>query len=323
MRDHGGDLDRAAAAYGAGDWLDLSTGINPVPYPLPAIPPAAWTRLPTRAETAALEAAASAAFGTPAEVVAVAGAQAAIQIVPRLAPPGRAAVLWPSYNEHAAALAAQGWMVAQAQDPEAMTGADLAVIVNPNNPDGRRWPAALLADLAGRVGLLVVDESFGDVAPELSLAPLLDRLPNALVLRSFGKFWGLAGLRLGFALASPPLAARLRALAGPWAVGGPAIAVGCAALADPAWAAAARARLAADAARLDALALGAGWGLVGGTDLFRTYAVADASAAQACLARARIWTRVFPHSPGWIRLGLPGAEGSWTRLATALAGGRE
>ena len=321
MRDHGGDLDQARAAFGGGDWIDLSTGINRLPYPLPDLPARAWTALPTAAETAALEAAAAAAYGAAGPVVALAGAQAAIQLVPRLDPPGRAAVLAPSYNEHAAALAAQGWAVTPAAGPEDMAGADLAVIVNPNNPDGRRWPPEALAALAGRVGRLIVDESFADVDPALSLVPHLHALgERALVLRSFGKFYGLAGLRLGFALAGPAAAARLRALAGPWAVGGPAIAVGAAALTDRDWQAATAVRLHEDAARLAAMLAAAGWPAVGATALFVTVETGDARAAQARLARARIWTRAFPYSAGWLRLGLPGDAAEWARLAAALTG---
>jgi len=323
MRDHGGDLDRAKAAHGGADWIDLSTGINRLAYPVPDLPPHAWQALPTAEDIAGLEAAAARTYGTTAPVVALAGAQAAIQLVPRLSPPGRAAVLAPSYNEHAAALSAQGWAVTAAPDLAAMAGADLAVVVNPNNPDGRRWRPEVLADLAQDVGRLVVDESFADAEPGLSLAPHLDALgERAVVLRSFGKFYGLAGVRLGFALAGPETAARLRALAGPWAVGGPGIAIGAAALADAGWQAATAARLHADAARLSALlAARADWATVGATALFVTVGTGDARAAQARLARAQIWTRAFPYSMRWLRLGLPGAAAEWERLEAALAGG--
>lgn len=318
-RDHGGNLDDAMTRFGGTrqDWLDLSTGINPVPYPLPPIAPNAWTALPTRAETAALERTARAAFGGTADCVALAGAQAAIQLVPRLATAGQARVLGPTYNEHAASLAAQGWQVETVASPEALSGAALAVVVNPNNPDGRRTRPEVLRALAAQVGLLVVDESFADPEPDLSLAA--DIPDNTLVLRSFGKFYGLAGIRLGFALGAPELVDRLRALAGPWAASGPAIAVGGRALADTGWQDATRARLAADAARLDGLAEAAGWELAGGTKLFRTYATPDAAQAQQALARHHVWSRVFPYSRHWLRLGLPDPDG-WTRLETAFAG---
>lgn len=319
MRDHGGDLDRARAAFGGDGWIDLSTGVNRAPYPAPDLPPHAWTALPTAEDVARLEAAAARAFGAAGPVVALAGAQAAIQLVPRLAPPGRAAVLAPSYNEHAAALATQGWAVEAAPDIAAMDGADLAVVVNPNNPDGRRWAPEALAALAGRVGRLVVDESFCDAETGLSLAPALAALgERVVILRSFGKFYGLAGVRLGFALAGPETAARLRALAGPWAVSGPAIAIGAAACADAGWRAATAARLHADSAQVQALLARAGWPTVGATALFVTAETGDARVAQARLARARIWTRAFPYSAGWLRFGLPGNSEEWRRLAEAL-----
>lgn len=316
MRDHGGDIDRARARYGGTDWIDLSTGINRQPWPVPPLPAPVWTDLPTAAARAALMAAARLAFATTAPGLALAGAQAAIQLVPRLAPPGRARVLAPTYNEHAAALRAAGWRVEEVAGPDALAGADLAVVVNPNNPDGRRHDPAALRALAPRVGRLVVDESFADADPALSLAA--EAGDGIVVLRSFGKFWGLAGLRLGFAFADAATVARLDAMAGPWPVSGPALEIGRLALADTAWRRATADRLAAEAHRLDALAAGAGWTLVGGTALFRTYDAGDAGAAQDRLARARIWSRVFPYSGRWIRLGLPGGAAEWARLAAAL-----
>ncbi|MCC7321819.1 MAG: threonine-phosphate decarboxylase [Rubellimicrobium sp.] len=326
MRDHGGDLDAAMAQFGGpeADWIDLSTGINRRPRPLPAIPDHAWRRLPTRADQDGLVATAARAWCAAPDLagIALAGAQAAIQCMPHLAPAGEARVLGPTYNEHAATLRAQGWSVTGVSRPEDLAGAGLAVLVNPNNPDGRRLaPGAVLA-LARRVGMLVVDESFGDVAPRLSVLPRLTAEAGAgrvVVLRSFGKFWGLAGLRLGFAFAAPPVIERIRALAGPWPVPGPAIAAGMAALADHPWAEAMRATLAADALRADALALAAGWRVLGGTSLFRLYATPDAAAARARLARHHIWSRLFPHDPHWLRLGLPGPEAEWQRLRAAMA----
>ncbi|MFC2969103.1 threonine-phosphate decarboxylase CobD [Acidimangrovimonas pyrenivorans] len=322
MRDHGGNIDGAIARFGggAGDWVDLSTGINRVPYPLPPLPDSAWRDLPTRAATGALIDAARAAYRAPTEtgLLPLAGAQAAIQLLPRLRPPGRARVLGPTYNEHAASLRAAGWQVEEIADPAALAGADLAVVVNPNNPDGREIPVDALLAHSGKVGTLVVDESFADPRPDLSLAPQAGR-PGLLVLRSFGKFYGLAGLRLGFVLGPASLIARLSGMAGPWPVSGAAIEIGRRALADTAWQEATIARLRAETGRLDRLAGGAGWELAGGTDLFRLYRTPDAGAAQDRLARARIWSRIFPWSPALIRLGLPGTAAEWARLETALA----
>lgn len=314
MRDHGGNLDAARRRYGEGEWIDLSTGINRVPYPLPAIPAAAWQALPDRAAMAGLIRVAQAAYATGAAVLPVAGAQAAIQMIPRAFPVGLARVLGPTYNEHAAGLRAAGWRVEEVGELSALAGSDLAVVVNPNNPDGSCHAPEALRRLAGQVGRLVVDESFADPVPELSLAPAPGR---ALVLRSFGKFYGLAGVRLGFVLGDEAAIAALAAMAGPWPVSGPAIAIGCAALADRDWAAASIARLQDDVRRLDELAAGAGWRLVGGGHLFRLYDTPDAVAAQELLARRHIWSRIFPWHTCWLRLGLP-APGEWARVEAAL-----
>lgn len=321
LRDHGGNLDEARHRFGgaAEDWLDLSTGINPVAYPVPMLAPRAFTALPTREDMARLRAAAAAAYGTRAHVTPLAGAQAGIQAVPYLAAKGVARVLSPTYNEHAAALRSAGWRVDEVADFNALAGAACAVVVNPNNPDGAHYHPDRLAALARQVGLLVVDESFADPVPDVSLAPTLhEAARNILVLRSFGKFYGLAGLRLGFVLSSGDIAAQISDMAGPWPVSGPAIEVACRALNDTAWQAGTTARLTREAARLDGLAARAGWLLVGGTPLFRTYATPDAVAAQARLARHRIWSRVFAYSHTWLRLGLAGSQASWSRLDAAL-----
>ncbi|KMO31271.1 L-threonine-O-3-phosphate decarboxylase, partial [Methylobacterium variabile] len=207
-------------------------------------------------------------------------------------------------------------------DLAAAHDADVVVVVNPNNPDGRIVPprdlATAAARLAARGGWLVVDEAFADLDPVESLCGAVP--PAGLVLRSFGKTYGLAGLRLGFAVAAEPLAGLVRRGLGPWAVSGPAIAVGRHALADSGWrreAAAARGR---DAARLDAVLEAAGGRVVGGTKLFRTADFSDGPALFGRLGRAGIFVRRFEAAPARLRLGLPPDEAAWTRLAAALGG---
>jgi cobalamin biosynthetic protein CobC len=317
IRDHGGNIDMAQARFGGTDWIDLSTGINRLPYPLPLLPMQAWTALPTVAATTRLLAAAGAAYGSQAPMLALPGAQAAIQLIPRLSAPARARILGPTYNEHAATLRAAGWQVDEVSTLSAIEGADLAVVVNPNNPDGRCYLREELLRLAAKVGRLVVDESFADSRPDLSLAGKAGQA-GLIVLRSFGKFYGLAGVRLGFALGSDSDISALAEMAGPWPVSGPAIAIGEAALSDRSWAEATVARLRAAAPRLDALAQSKGWKLVGGTELFRLYDAPDAAAARDRLGRHQIWTRMFAYSDHWLRLGLPGPEAEWDRLARAL-----
>ncbi|HQU68796.1 MAG TPA: threonine-phosphate decarboxylase CobD [Albidovulum sp.] len=320
MRDHGGNLDQAITRFGrpAADWIDLSTGINRQPYPVPTLPPHAWTALPTRSDMQALIAAAAECYGTKAAIAPVAGAQMAIQLIPRLGPPGKARVLSPTYNEHAAALRSAGWSVEEVPALDYLVGADLAVVVNPNNPGGQSYSPKALLDLAPKVGRLVVDESFADPLPDLSLAAKAGQ-PGVFLLRSFGKFYGLAGLRLGFVIGNETEIARLADMSGPWPVSGAAIAVGRAALADRDWARETTARLHAETSHLDALATGAGWSFVGGTPLFRLYQTGDAGAAQDRLAGEGIWTRRFPWSQGWLRLGLPGSAAEWSRLEEALS----
>ena len=322
---HGGRLAAARRMFpGAPEpFLDLSTGINPHPYPLPDLPEAAFTRLPEPEEAAALEAVAARAYGVadPALVVAAPGTQALIQLLPLLFAQRSVAVLGPTYAEHEAAWQRVGAQVTQAASLAELAAAPAAVLCNPNNPDGRRWPAEAVLAAAPR-GLLVVDEAFADLEDDppdgpLSLATLLPR-PGVVVLRSFGKTYGLAGVRLGFALAAPAAAAILRAALGPWAVSGPAIAAGRAALADAAWRERMRALLAGEAAALDACLATAGLRVIGGTRLFRLAAHDDAAVLFDRLGRAGILVRRFAARPTWLRFGLPGTPEAWARLRAAL-----
>ena len=317
MRDHGGNMDWAIAHYGGADWIDLSTGINRIPYPIPTIEPILWQRLPTQSDMQDLQMAASAHYHCAAPMMICAGAQAAIQMIPHLGR-GRARVLTPTYNEHAAALRATGWQVDEVADLAALAGADLAVVVNPNNPDGRTYDPKELMSILPKVGRLVVDESFGDIAPQLSALPFAGQ-KGLIVLRSFGKFWGLAGMRLGLVFGDNQTVSTLRAMAGPWPVAGPALQIATHAYQDRAWADATRRRLAQDGARMDELARRSGWQVLGGTDLFRLYDTADAAAAQDKLARHQIWSRIFPYSKTWLRLGPAGAAKEWARLARAMS----
>ena len=268
---HGGALDQARAFFPMAPepWIDLSTGINPIAYPLGPMLADAWTRLPEAAALAGLERTAAARYGVAAgsAIVAAPGTQAIIQHLPLLCAGENIRVAGPTYGEYARVFREAGARVHTVPDVAALAGADVAVVVNPNNPDGRIAPLETLLTLAGRVGTLVVDEAFMD-ALSLSIVPRLAS-NRIVVLRSFGKMYGLAGIRLGFAIASPERAERLRAKLGPWAVSGPAIALGTAALADDAWLAGSRARLKSDGARLNALLRSIGASEIGSTPLFR------------------------------------------------------
>jgi cobalamin biosynthetic protein CobC len=324
---HGGDLGAARKRFpGAPEpFIDLSTGINPFPYPLPPLDPAVFARLPEPAATDRLAEVAAAAYRapSPSHVVVAPGVQSLLPLVARLASPGRAAVLGPTYAEHARIAALAGHAVRDVMALDDLAGADLAVVVNPNNPDGRLLERDALLDLADRLapGLLVVDEAFMEVAPpDASLARDVAR-PNLVILRSFGKFFGLAGVRLGFALAAPEIAARLSAALGPWAVSGPALAIGTAALADAAWIEATRSRLLDEAQMFDWLLVSAGLDRVGagGTVLFRLVRTSAAAELFDDLGRAGIFVRRFAEQPTWLRFGLPGGERAQQRVTQALA----
>ena len=318
---HGGGLLAARRRFaGAPEpWLDLSTGINPLAYPV-RLPIEALTRLPEAESVAGMEAVAAGAYGVadPAMVAAAPGTQSLIHLLPRLLPGRSVAVLGPTYAEHQAAWALTG-RVRMVGDLGAVGDAQVVAVVRPNNPDGARADAAVLLALADRLaardGLLVVDEAFADLE-DCSLAAALPR-PGLMLLRSFGKAYGLAGVRLGFLLAEPELAARVREALGPWAVSGPALWAGQAALADSAWRVAAGARLARDTVRLDQMLERAGYRVLGGTRLFRLAAVADAAGAFERLGQAGILVRRFAEHPDWLRFGLPPEQG-WSRLEAAL-----
>ncbi len=317
---HGGRLAAAEAAFPEAPrpWLDLSTGLNPRPYPAPPAGRAERARLPDPERLAALEAVAAAAFGcAPERVLATPGAEAAIRLLATTLTLGSVAVAGPTYGGHAAAWRAAGTSVSLAPRAEAHAApAEALVLVNPNNPDGAATPAETVAALAAeRTGWLIVDEAFVEAEPELSVAGR--GLERAIVLRSFGKFYGLAGLRLGFVAADPALIARLRARQGEWPVSADAIAAGRKAYPDAAWAARTRRRLAREAGRLDGLLQAAGFEIMGGTTLFRLAQAGDARERFERLARRGVLVRPFADAPERLRFGLPPAAG-WARLETAL-----
>ena len=325
MIEHGGNLAAAAQRYGVPleAWLDLSTGISPFAYPVGTIDAEAWRRLPE--ESAALHRAAAAYYGGD-RLLAVPGSQAAIQLLPRLIGARRVALVHPSYAEHAAAWRRAGATVEvleeeriEAEGPGPRC--DAVVLCNPNNPTGRLRKREALVDLLARMrerdGWLVLDEAFIDTRAQESLAPLAGG-PGLAVLRSLGKFFGLAGARVGFLLGPAALLERAREELGPWPIAGPSLAAASEALEDVAFQQHARVRLAEASARLGALLERHGQRVAGASDLFAWTPGADARRLQDRLARQAILVRAFD-APAGLRFGLPGAEAEWQRLESALA----
>jgi cobalamin biosynthetic protein CobC len=325
--DHGGSLGRARALFpdAPQPFVDLSTGINPHSYPLFDLPATALSRLPEPARARELARVAAFAYGAPSadNILPAPGTQILLPRVYSLVRPGRVLILGPTYAEHRRAAAVSGHEAVETGDFDALADGDLAIVVNPNNPDGRVISRENLLDLARtfrrKGGLLVVDEAFMDVGPrEDSLCGDVWE-GGIVVLRSFGKFFGLAGLRLGFAIASGDIARRLDAEFGPWAVAGPALEYGIRALGDIAWQDAMRNRLLRDAARLDGLFKKFGIPVDGGTSLFRHVAMPDAQSLFEALGERSILLRNFAGRPDELRAGLPGSEEDWQRLEAALA----
>jgi cobalamin biosynthetic protein CobC len=324
--EHGGRLDLAHALYPQAPepWIDLSTGISPWAYPAPALPREALHRLPDTGALEQLLETARKAYKIPATATAVAlpGTDAGLSILPWLfREPKRVAVLSPCYSGHAAAWAAAGHSVSGIDSIDTPGSAAILIAANPNNPDGRFIEhaklAAALPPLKRRDGLLIVDEAFADADESHSLLPHVARLDYTLVLRSVGKFYGAGGVRLGFAVTSHPIAERLKAALGAWPISAQALAFGQAALANEAWAAAQRTRLAGATGQLDVVLTEAGCRVLGGTALFRLAEHPLSRMLFAHLARKGILTRPFTDR-SMLRFGLPAGPEQLERLREAL-----
>lgn len=304
-------------------WLDLSTGIAPRAYPFSPPPPVAWRRLPRRSEEREALAAASDHFGKGAagDICFGPGSQALLQLLPDLLPMGKVAVLGPTYGEHAYRWARAGHDVGEiAKLSDLPADCRYGIVVNPNSPTGAFHKAGNLlsvaTQLASRDGFLIVDEAFCDVLPEISLAGETGH-PGLLILRSFGKFFGLAGLRLGFLMGPPGIIEAVGMQLGPWPVNGPALAIAAQAYGDVNWIAGHRRALADQASKLRGLLADHGE-IIGGTDLFVLLKTDRAPEISARLAEARIHVRRFPERESWLRFGLPGNDAALRRLKAAL-----
>jgi len=321
MLEHGGRLRQAVQQYGIAqaDWLDLSSGIAPWPWPITPIPERAWARLPETED--GLEESARRYYGAP-HALPVPGSQAAIQLLPRLRRTGRVGVLSPCYAEHAEAWRRGGHIVREIGSHETddfIDELDVLVVVNPNNPTGELLGVEQLlawhARLARRGGWLLVDEAFMDNTQSLSLAPYSERV-GLIVLRSFGKFFGLAGVRLGFVLAEQKLLQALAEQVGPWAVSGPTRVLGTACLSDVTGHGLQLLRSAHASQRLVELLTGQGFTPQGGCALFQWVATPLAAQLHEFMARRGILLRLFETSS--LRFGLPAAEADWVRLEQAF-----
>ena len=320
--EHGGNLDRAISQFGGDrkDWLDLSTGINPHAFSVLDLRAELWRELPDQDLVESAIHSARDAYQSKFECLPLAGVQQAIQLFPSIikAKAKKASILYPTYNEYEAQLGKAGWQINYCQTLDEMVGADCAIAVNPNNPDGSKFLPNNLLELSDNVGTLIIDESFCDLYPDLSVLPhLREQNKNIITFRSFGKFYGLAGLRLGFVFACDEILNEFSNAAGKWAVSAPALAVGARALKDEKWRQKMLVKLEQDACRLDKIAHQNSLKSVGGTNLFRLYQCKNPKDMQYKLAKHKVWTRIFSYSDSWIRIGLPPEDG-WTQLNRAF-----
>jgi len=325
---HGGDLSKAIAQFGGmpEDWLDLSTGINPVAYPAAEhITLRGLTELPTEgAETTLLEAART-AYRIPSQsgLTAAPGTQAIITALPSLlGAHSSISIVSPTYSSHDESWKQAGADVHRISASEAhKASTQHLLLVNPNNPDGHIFTKEELLQLAAKQqkagGYLIVDEAFMDLYPDASIIPVLADQP-ILVLRSFGKFFGLAGVRLGFLIGPKAITAKLQSQLGSWAISGPALDIGSAALSDLRWQDEMRTFLRTEMQLFSASLQQLNLPIVGQTDLYILIDHPNAHALHKALAKQHIWTRVFDYSPSWMRLGLPADKAARQRLATAL-----
>ena len=332
---HGGRLVEARSLFPDAQlpWVDLSTGINRRSYPAPRATSAARNRLPEPRQLVELEETAAEAFeiNDPARVVAVAGTELALRLLPHALELREAAVLGPTYSSHADAWARARSHVRSVTDTtlHACLDRPLALtVVNPNNPDGRVLPRERLlelhAGLENRGGALIVDEAFADTNPSISVAAIAGapQASRMIVLRSFGKFYGLAGVRLGFIIAAPAIARAVRTLMGEWPLSADALAAGRAAYADHQWSARMRALLNRSASRLDALLRRSALEIVGGTSLYRLVRATDARQRFLQLLQAGVLVRPFDHDETLLRFGIPHGRAEWERLWAACGRGR-
>lgn len=321
MLEHGGNLSAAVAQYKIPleNWLDLSTGINPEHYPLPEIPAHLWHNLPN--DDDGLIAAAAQYYGCQA-LLPTSGSQAALQTLPKLRPACKVAMLNPMYQEHAHAWQRYGHQVVRFRDlndDDVINSADVVLVCNPNNPTGKQFsPQDLLqlhATLANRGGWLIVDEAFMDATPEHSIAQHAHG-EGLFVLRSLGKFFGLAGARVGFLLAAPELLDQIKEELGPWTITGASRYIAMQALQDTAWQHSTRLSLTTNSQRLADLLKQYGLTPTAGTALFQYIATEAASQLHEQLAQQGVWVRKFSEQPA-LRFGLPDDD-RWQQLEQAL-----
>ena len=315
---HGGDIDLAIKKYGGqrADWIDLSTGINRTSYPWQESVKVELRDLPSSKLLMGLEKAASRAYkvaeGT--DTAAVQGAQQIISLLPIcLKNYNSVAILGPTYNEYEKAFKSSGIKAETVSEVSKLSSSDIAIIVNPNNPTGKVIAEEILDDLSKKVRILIIDESF-----KMFSSRRIQKFDNVIQINSLGKFFGLAGVRLGFVSGPSDFIKSVRGMLGPWPVSSLAAEIGIIALNDKTWISEMEKILLEGSNVLRKACNTKNWKLVGKTNLFHTYATSNCLEVEEQFAAHYIWIRTFDYSKSWVRLGIPTSKYEWARVRQAL-----
>ena len=322
MLEHGGHLINAAEKYNVPiqQWIDLSTGINPNGWPVPEIPAECWQRLPETADDLIV---AARQFYQCESILPVAGSQAAIQTLPLLRSRSRVGVLSPAYAEHAYIWKKAGHEVIELEVEKIeshIPQLDVLIIINPNNPTGQRFNKDQLLrwhdGLNKHNGWLIIDEAFIDTTPEYSLSSH-PAIKGLIILRSLGKFFGLAGIRCGFIIGPNELLNTVGESLGPWTISHPSRYIATKTLVDTVWQKQTRDKLTKQSNRLALLLTKNGLKPDGQTSLFQWIKHSYAEQIHESLAHQGILTRLFKQ-PSSLRFGLPKQEQQWLFLEKTL-----
>ena len=316
---HGGDIDLAIKKYGGQrkDWIDLSTGINRTSYPWQESVKVHLRDLPGSKLLMSLEEAASRAYkiAVATETVAISGAQQIINLLPiHLKKYSSVAILGPTYNEYEKAFKSSNLRTNTVAEISNLSCNDIAIIVNPNNPTGKVITEEELEDLSKKVEILIIDESF-----KMFSSRKTQNLDNLIQINSLGKFFGLAGVRLGFVSGPSDFIKSVRKMLGPWPISSLAAEIGLVALSDKIWISQMEKILLAGSTALHAACNSKNWRLVGKTNLFHTYATSNCFEVEEQFAAHGIWVRTFDYSETWVRIGIPTSEYELTRVKKALS----
>lgn len=327
---HGGCLNRAVKDFAIAreNWLDLSTGINPQSYSLSSPPESIWRSLPE--DDDGLVATAQKYYDCR-QLIMTPGSQWSIGKIPswcRALGNHKNTVLLPylGYQEHRHAWQKSGFdCVYYIDEPteQQLSTCSAMVVINPNNPSGNKVNKTQLLQWHNRLSetgaWLIVDEAFIDAETSQSMAGDAG-VTGLIVLRSLGKFFGLAGVRVGALLAWQSLLELALSELEPWSIANPSRWAAEKALQDIQWQDSMRAQLTLQSQKLSDLLHRTFSQSIGGCALFQTVWLNNAEVIYQQLAREGILVRLLSEykTPG-LRFGLPADnDKSRARLTQAL-----